>query len=850
MENAIALILCFRGWNTEIPNGRKDENILMIKIQPDPYHILLDSRFANEEVQNTPHTYNNIREALSDRALSGASREQPVTVYIAPGVYWLEDPQSDAVITREDPEDLYPYGCKVNCGNLRLVGMSENPADVVIAANRGNDHGAKGNYTLLHFSGERLEMENLTLGNYCCVDLDYTRDPALSVKKRTETITQAQLADTNADKFHAKNCRFVSRLNLYPVCGAGRSLYEHCHFEQTDDALNGNAVYLDCEFDFYSGMPIYQASGTGAVFLNCTFHCKYPQDGKTHAQYFTKVGGQIALIDSNFVSLPDTKAAVSWTKYPSIALRCYQANVTYPKAQFVLSEAAVPHTVDIAGKTLTDAYFITKDGEKLYNVYNLLGGKDNWDPLGNGEVIRLAGKTDIPTQLLLESETFELEAGGSPINIKGKCLTFDGREVKREIHFKIEGDSADSIEIQRVSEGSYLLQLKDSNIDHETVVILTAQTEEGLQTGAYVRIHPRKVPAPTFTGDPVICREGKMLRISYRFAEEVRDCSDITWYRSKDIRGEEKILTAISQPDRPEKTYILTGDDAGYFISAQIRPGTDRSECGEAVQIFYEKMISPEEVETDRIQTDFHNIPLYTYAGNKKGVWNFDAKRPEDTYDFEKWGRERTAVSWHYGVTGDGSKGEGLYQGMQGARIRYTPTLTTEIGAETKRNMEVLLEADPAKSAGQGFGSAGQYLDLCIKMDTDTLNGYGLRIIRTSAHSDAVSMYLIKYINGQAQAISQEIVTSCFVTGCRIRVRYENGILSAKAWTVTEPTAAQREKGYARAAELTAEVNNSENAENTEHTEHNGLLLWHTGSLGTENWRNTTMLHAVSIRYF
>ena len=122
---------------------------------------------------------------------------------------------------------------------------------------------------------------------------------------------------------------------------------------------------------------------------------------------------------------------------------------------------------------------------------------------------------------------------------------------------------------------------------------------------------------------------------------------------------------------------------------------------------------------------------------------------------------------------------------MQGARIRYTPTTAPEMGTETKRNMEVLLEADPAKSAGQGFGSAGQYLDVCIKTDTDTLDGYGLRIIRTAAHSDAVSMYLIQYVRGQAQCISREVVTNCFVTGCRIWVRYENGILSAKAWTVT-----------------------------------------------------------------
>ena len=816
----------------------------MIKPEPGPCHLLLDSRLTDEEVQNTPYTYNNIREALSDRALRGATREQPVTVSIAPGVYWLEDPRSNEVIVREDPEDLYPYGCKVNCGNLRLVGLSENAEDVVIAANQGNDHGAKGNYTLFHFSGEQLEMENLTLGNYCCVDLEYALDPALSVKKRTEAITQAQLADTNADKFHAKNCRFVSRLNLYPVCGAGRSLYEHCHFEQTDDALNGNAVYLDCDFDFYSGMPIYEASGTGAVFLNCTFHCKYPQDGETHAQYFTKVGGQIALIDSSFTSLPETKVAVSWTKYPSIALKCYQANVTYPEEQFITSTAADPHTVDIAGKSLTDAYFITKDGEKRYNVYNLLCGKDDWDPLGNGEEIRAAGKTDLPTQLLLEAETFELEAGGSRISITGKSLTFDGRAVKRKIHYKLQGENTDSLQLQKLSEDRCLLQLNDSSIDHETEGILTAETEEGLQTSAYVRIHPRKVPAPTFTTDPVICRDGKMLRLAYDFAKEEKDCSDIVWYRSKSIRGEEKITTAVSQPGRPERTYALTGDDVGYYIFAQIRPGTDHSEYGEAVQCFYEKAIAPEEVETDRIRTDFHNLPLRSYAGDIKGVWNFDAERPEDTYDFEKWDREKTKAPWHYGVTGDGSKGEGLYQGMQGARIRYTPTLTTEIGAETKRNMEVLLKADPAKSAGQGFGSAGQYLDVCLKMNSDTLNGYGIRILRMAAHSDAVTMYLIQYVHGRAQSISEGIVTSCFVTGCRIRVRYENGILSARAWTTARPTVVQRGKGYVREVELTAEVDERENAENA------GLLIWHTGSLGTENWRNTTMLHEIDILYY
>jgi hypothetical protein len=48
--------------------------------------------------------------------------------------------------------------------------------------------------------------------------------------------------------------------------------YENCHFECTDDAINGNTVYLNCDFDFYGGKP---AGGlNGSVFLNCDFEVK------------------------------------------------------------------------------------------------------------------------------------------------------------------------------------------------------------------------------------------------------------------------------------------------------------------------------------------------------------------------------------------------------------------------------------------------------------------------------------------------------------------------------------------------------------------------------------------------
>lgn len=82
------------------------------------------------------------------------------------------------------------------------------------------------------------------------------------------------------------------------------------------------------------------------------------------------------------------------------------------------------------------------------------------------------------------------------------------------------------------------------------------------------------------------------------------------------------------------------------------------------MQCFYEKAISPEDVETDRIWTDFHNLPLYSHAGNEKGVWNFDAKLPADTCDFEKWDRKDAGLL-ALRCKQDGSKGEGPIR-MQG----------------------------------------------------------------------------------------------------------------------------------------------------------------------------------------
>lgn len=69
---------------------------------------------------------------------------------------------------------------------------------------KGQSHGCIGNYTMLHFEGDGLYLENLTIGNYCNVDLEYPLDPSKNRPKRCKAVTQAQLGDVVGDRFHAK----------------------------------------------------------------------------------------------------------------------------------------------------------------------------------------------------------------------------------------------------------------------------------------------------------------------------------------------------------------------------------------------------------------------------------------------------------------------------------------------------------------------------------------------------------------------------------------------------------------------------------------------------------------------
>ena len=798
--------------------------------------IYLDGSLSDELAAQYPYVYNDITKALSADALKNGTADKPMTVYVAPYVYWIDDPAATDTVQKTEGYSV-PYGMVVNSEYLTIKGLTGNPDNVVLAGNRGQSHASNGNYTMFRFNcSGALTVKNITIGNYCSVDLDYPLMSELNQAKRTETITQAQLADVSGDKMFADNCNFISRLNLDPINGASRSLYNNCHFESTDDALNANAVYVGCDFDFYGNRPLYSSYGTGSTFLGCTFNCKILNVEAEPTQFFTKEGGTITVVDCVYNSNLSVPISIGWTKTPSTSLKCYQSNIIHNGQSITIGGEGAKETVDMTGKSVLDAYKVVSGGKTYYNTYNLLKGSDDWDPLGVRDVIKAAGQDTVATQLSITSDVTEIESGKETASIGGTVNYFYGtNDTTQKITYSVSDEDKAYVKLTDNGDGTCKVE-GTNNDDAARKVIINASTESGLEAAVGITVKPSKLDAPEYIKTPVITNDGQgSLKVDYSLDLGSReDMSAISWYRCTDAEGSNPILVAVTRNDSPEYTYKLTAGDVGYYIMAKVESKNIRSDYGTPVNTVYDKAIGVKDVRSKNLSTDFSNFPNIKQSEIKAGFWTVDYNRPADTESFGSWQGADTEEPWKYGTTGNGCVGAGLYEGTQGSRIMYTPV------EGTYGDMSLELVVDPAKTAGQGFGSAGQYMDVLLKFDTSTLTGYGLRIVRTKASSNAVTFVLVKYDNGTVTEISDEVIASCYATGCTISLKVEGNKLTAHVETPTEQLADQAAKGYPHVVDLTADI-----AANS----FGGVAIQHTGTTGAGGWQNTTMLHNLNVTW-
>ena len=798
--------------------------------------IYVDGSLSDELAAQYPYVYNDITKALSADALKNGTADNPMTVYVAPYVYWIDDPAATDTVQKTEGYSV-PYGMVVNSDYLTIKGLTGNPDNVVLAGNRGQSHASNGNYTMFRFNcSGALTVKNITIGNYCSVDLDYPLMSELNQAKRTDTITQAQLADMSGDKMFADNCNFISRLNLVPISGASRNLYNNCHFESTDDALNGNAVYVGCDFDFYGNRPLYSSYNTGSTFLGCTFNCKILNVEAEPTQFFTKEGGTITAVDCVYNSNLSVPISIGWTKTPSTSLKCYQSNIIHNGQSITIGGEGAKETVDMTGKSVLDAYKIVSGGKTYYNTYNLLKGSDDWDPLGVKDVIKAAGQDTVATQLSITSDVTEIESGKETASIGSTVKYFYGtNDTTQKITYSVSDEDKAYVKLTDNGDGTCKVE-GTNNDDAAKKVIINASTESGLEAAVGITVKPSKLDAPEYIKTPVITNDGQgSLKVDYSLDLGSReDMSAISWYRCTDAEGSNKVLVAVTRNDSPEYTYKLTAGDVGYYIMAKVESKNIRSDYGTPVNTVYDKAIGVKDVRSKNLSTDFSNFPNIKQSEIKAGFWTVDYNRPADTESFGSWQGADTEEPWKYGTTGNGCVGAGLYEGTQGSRLMYTPV------EGTYGDMSLKLVVDPAKTAGQGFGSAGQYMDVLLKFDTSTLTGYGLRIIRTKASSNAVTFVLVKYDNGAVTEISDKVIASCYATGCTISLKAESNKLTAHVETPTEQLADQAAKGYPHVVDLTANI-----AANS----FGGVAIQHTGTTGTGGWQNTTMLHNLDITW-
>ena len=721
----------------------------------DATHLLIDGSLSDAEAASHPHVYNDFRKAISHLGDSA-------TIYIVPHVYWIDNPDSPKVAVGKDGRE--PFGMTIRAKKLHFIGLSDNAADVVLASQRGQTQGAVGNFTMFDFHVDTLMVENLTMGNYCNVDLDYPLKPELSRPKRNETITQAHVGYVHGEQLTARNVRFISRLNLNPLNGAKQSYYEDCHFECTDDAMNGNAVYRHCTVDLYGSKPFWSTYDHGAMFIDCDFYVR----SHNRTMYFMKQGGPLTLIDCRYHA-PTDSMHIGWTAYPQRYLRCYQRNFTLNGQPYVIGERHPENTVVLP-------YSYPLDVQR-------------------------------PPYVAISQKQAMLQTGRDTLVLHSEAP-----------HWRIAPEYSAYVTLRPTNGG--ICVIPTNNTDETAVFCIEAYTGNGLAGACELTVTPSILPPPSFTRHPAIVVHGDSACLDYTLdLDGRRDLSSITWLRDG--------IPVSTSHDAPQRTYQLSVADLGHTLTAQIAPRHQRSTYGTTITVNALSLPETTLQPITALTTDFHDFPCQWQPDIKAGYWTVDGHKPADTAEFP-WNFNREKPMWTYGEGFNGAVGWGLLQAQRGARLMYTP-LNGHYG-----DMTLTLNVDPTKPAGQGFGSAtGQYMDVCLKFDTQTLTGYGLRIIRTTKHAKAVDFLLVEYDHGAVRPLSEPVSATCYRTGCTIALKASNNHLTAQ---ITTAAPAATDSALPNEVYLTAPIKPSI---------FGGIAIQHTGSCG----ESTTMLHRLHVEW-
>lgn len=777
-----------------------DENI---KLDEKTYY--LDATLTEE--QRSPYNFTSLEDAQAN--LPNGSESEPVTLYIAPDVYWTDDPD-----VAEDRNKNSLVGITFQQHYLTFKGMSGRREDVIICSNRGNNAGAQGNFNTMAIANG-FQAYDITFANYCNVDLEYELDSTKNRAKRQGGITQAQTLITTGnslDKLYFENCSFVSRLNLLSLYIHKRAYFKDCHFESTDDsfATGDITIYENCDFDLYSGTPCATSSNYLQSFLGCTFNLYLSGNGKIT---LSKGLTNFAFIDCQFNG---TLEKAEWNQNViSSATRSIVYNNKINTEDLVFSANNPETSIYLDNSNLT-AFKVNDE----YNIYNLLNtnGLTLWDP--NNEATTMANHVQ-PWYVKLSNTSGKIQANGTSVVSSG--ATVYGYNVDKNITWNLpEDDTVLSFKSQTDTSFSIVA---NNEVSVPTTYSVIGKTTNGLNAGCYVVVTPEISGNATFKTEPSFLDiTDNTLSVTYEVVNGEQVINDINpdesivkWYRSTSGSLEDNsdwILTAtsryITDNDKPYKDYKLSIGDIDYYIICSVKPKIRYSNYGEEKAIVTSTPITSSNVTGDALNTididfkNFSHVNANLDTKENKFAWLNKFQNhfwyggqylvTEDKPSYSgKINQTNSNAAWNYTEGSNGALGYvGYLTNFQGARLVYNNTDSVD-------NMALTLEVVPEKTAGQGFGGATQFMDIFIKYDVASQTGYGLRIIRLGEMpseysefadytSNACYFALVRHENGVTTILNDgtkniDAVATAFNPVCTINLEYKDKVLSASVTT-------------------------------------------------------------------
>ena len=119
----------------------------------DSHHLLLDSQL--DDAEKSPYAFKDFKEAV-------AHFTDETTLYVKPGVYWVDDPDTPEVLTGKDGKE--PFGIVIRAKKLYFIGLDKDARNTVFASQRGQMQGAVGNFTMFDFwCDEILQWETIVM---------------------------------------------------------------------------------------------------------------------------------------------------------------------------------------------------------------------------------------------------------------------------------------------------------------------------------------------------------------------------------------------------------------------------------------------------------------------------------------------------------------------------------------------------------------------------------------------------------------------------------------------------------------------------------------------------------------